>query len=228
MVNLFVSEAQKLHFEKQYHISFAHSYVMPCYNCELDESVFETKGKYENNIFAYTGSFTAPWQYIHGNLSFYKKIEDRFGAKVFLKILTPHQDVAKKKMEEYGIKHYSIGCVPPEELPCAIADAKFGLLLREDNIVNNIATPTKLSSYMSCGLIPIVSSCIKDYSKHMKGEECFVLVDNNLNAEGLDHLIETPTDFNVVRDSFMRYWDAQYNTSKHINNIKDKLKEAGF
>ena len=224
-VNLFVSETQKQYFENLYHLNLSHnSYIMPCYNCKLSEESFKYPLKYKKNIFAYTGSFKSPWQYIDGNLSFYKKIENKYGDKVFLKILTPHKDEALNKIKEFNIINYSIDCVKPEDLPLALADAKFGLLLRENNIVNNIATPTKLSTYMSCGLIPIVSSCIKDYDKNMKGKPFFVLVNDELTSEKVDELLYYDVSGKDVYNSFIKYWEEFYNTSVHVHNIASIIK----
>lgn len=45
----------------------------------------------------------------------------------------------------------------------ALADVKFGFVLRNDVPVNRVATPTKLSSYLSAGVIPVFSKYLKDF-----------------------------------------------------------------
>ncbi len=54
--------------------------------------------------------------------------------------------------------------VPPEELAAKLSQFEFGLILREDSIVNQVSSPTKMAEYLSHGVIPIVDSpAIGDY-----------------------------------------------------------------
>ena len=225
-INLFVSEAQRDYFSEKYKYDFSkNSCIMPCYNCEMNEVVFETPHKYEKDIFAYTGSFVAPWQYVEGNMAFYKEIESKYGDKVFLKIFTPDKEIAQRKMVEMGIRNYSIDCVPSNELPHALKDVKYGLLLREDNIVNNIATPTKLSTYISCGMIPVVSDCIKDYASSMKGRPYFVLVRNPKDTLSVEELISHHPKSEDVRNDLTSYWKEHYDTERYIKGIASLIQE---
>ena len=226
-VNLFVSESQRTYFSEKYDYDFAkNSYVMPCYNCKINPNVFNCLNKYTQNIFAYTGSFVAPWQYVDGNLAFYSAIEKKYGNRVFLKIFTPDLEIAKEKVEKFDIRNFSIDCVPSSDLPKALSDVKFGLLLRENNIVNNIATPTKLSTYLSCGLIPIVSDCIKDYANAMDGRPYFAVVKSSSDISSVEKMICEKVLAEEVLKVYKEYWDQYYNTDKHIINIAFLLKET--
>ena len=219
-MNLFVSETQKVFYMNKYGIELdKNSYIMPCYNCELVEDSFYTPQKYQKNIFCFAGSCVAVWQYFDATLDFYKKIEKKYGDKVSLKILSPNKDEALKKIKDKQIRYYSIEYVSSEQLPERLADCKFGLLLREDCAVNNVATPTKLSTYMSCGLIPVVSMCIKDFEKRMRGDRNFALINNELDPDNVVELIENPPLAEDVLASYKHYWDLNYNTERHIDNI---------
>ena len=46
----------------------------------------------------------------------------------------------------------------PKDLDSYYKDADYGLILREDCLVNNVAFPTKLIDYISNGIIPIVDT----------------------------------------------------------------------
>ncbi len=51
-----------------------------------------------------------------------------------------------------------IGFCPKQELPSLYQSSDFGLVLRDDNPVNRVASPTKLAEYMDFGIVPIVRS----------------------------------------------------------------------
>ena len=51
-----------------------------------------------------------------------------------------------------------IDCKPHTELLHAYRQCHFGLLLREDTIINHIACPTKLVEYIAMGIVPILES----------------------------------------------------------------------
>jgi len=221
-----VSEYQKEFYEKKYRLDLSNNcYVMPCYNCEIEETCFKPADKYKNNIFVFAGSCKSVWQYFDETLLFYKKIEDKYGDKVFFRLLTPDIEYAKEKIKNVGIRYYDIDCVKPSELPRKLSSCKFGLLLRENNVVNNVATPTKLSTYMSCGLIPIVSDSIKDFAKSMKNRDYFVIVNSDNNITEVEKYIEKDINNNEVLEEFYKYWADHYNTQVHIDNISKLINQ---
>jgi hypothetical protein len=55
-------------------------------------------------------------------------------------------------------KHVRLRTLPSGEVPAALAASSLGFLLRDDNIVNQVACPTKLIEYLTAGVVPIVSS----------------------------------------------------------------------
>ena len=61
---------------------------------------------------------------------------------------------------EIGIPadRFSLGSVRKEGLPAIYATRNFGLVLRDNIAVNQVACPTKLSEYMDFGIIPVVRS----------------------------------------------------------------------
>ena len=71
--------------------------------------------------------------------------------------LTPDIEYYMTLAKKYNIdKNITIKSVAPNELNQEYAKAHLGLILREDNVVNRIACPTKLVEYMKTGIIPVV------------------------------------------------------------------------
>ena len=161
---VFVSKAMKEHYEKKYKIHFPEDkyYIMPCYNTSLREEAFTEKDKYKRNTFVYTGSMEK-WQGVPHILECYKRIEESGLPNTKLEIYTVEKDTAAQMVKEAGIKKYSIGCCNNDELQIVLGRVKYGFILREDNVVNRVSTPTKISTYLANGVIPIYSKCIASF-----------------------------------------------------------------
>ena len=103
---------------------------------ELDKAFGESKSKQEEDRI-----ITAEVSIIKG----------KFGKK------------ANNLIEEHNIKTAYVKYVDLRDLNNELLKYKYGFLLRRDNLVNNVATPTKMNSYLACGLIPIFTDAITDY-----------------------------------------------------------------
>lgn len=222
IVSVFVSKAQLDYYIKEYGFTPSKYYIMPCYNCHIEKAPFFTKDKYANNVFCYVGSLAA-WQYFEETISYYKRIEDKYGDRVFLKIFTPEIDAAREKVNNIGIKNVEIGFVSQDKLNDALATCKYGFILREDNIVNNVATPTKLSTYLANGVIPIFSDSIHEYVSMMSNSKYSVCVDNLDSLDNIGNIIERTIDASDVFAEYSRLFDMFYNDNKHTENIKNLL-----
>ena len=166
---LYVSEAMKRYLTQKYRIAPDESrcYCMPCMNTELHPDAFFAENKYESLNFAYVGSLSV-WQSFEETAELYAKIEKAFDQRTRFLVFTGDQDDAEKILKRKGIRNYTVGFVPNEQLPRALADVKYGFIVRKDNIVNRVATPTKISTYLSCGVIPIYSECLEDFAAAAK------------------------------------------------------------
>ena len=99
-------------------------------------------------------------------------------------------------------------------------------MIRQDVAVNNVATPTKMSSYLANGIIPIFTNVIGDFKKELKNLTYSIPLDVNNN--GIDKLFELENkkisskdvmeEYNTI---FSRYYSEDY----YIEKIsKDLLK----
>ncbi|WP_302130021.1 hypothetical protein [Holdemanella biformis] len=158
----YVSEEMKKYEENKFHISTDEkSFIMPCFNVSRTEALQKDESKYKKNIFTYVGSLSK-WQCFEETIDFYKQIE-KIDSNAELKIFTFAEEEAKKIVASKEIKNCIVTSVSPDKMTEALADVKFGFVLRENDPVNRVATPTKLSSYLSAGVIPIFSKYVKDF-----------------------------------------------------------------
>lgn len=218
---LFVSEYMRMHYEKLSGESFSDkSYTMPCFNEEYDESVYKHKD-YSKKVFTYVGSLDL-WQCFDQTATLYKQIEERVPNTMF-KVLTFSVDDAKRILKEKGVKNYVVACVPKEKVKQELLETTYGFILREDNMVNRVATPTKFSSYLAAGVIPIFSDCLRDFYNASKGCRYVMSIPQNYDVQKIIAFVEKEIEKNEVKDEFHSLLNGHYSPVTHINNITRQL-----
>lgn len=221
---LFVSESMKKYVLQKYKMASKESrtYCMPCMNTELHPESFLEPGKYDGPTFAYVGSMT-PWQSFEETADLYAKIERSFDYRSKFLVFTGDQEKASKILRDKGIKHYSVDYIPNEKLPTALAGVKYGFILRKDNIVNRVATPTKISTYLSSGVIPIYSRCLEDFDA--VAQNMTYVVSNSENIiDKLKTMEALRIDPEAVLKEYREIFDTYYNRQKHKEALKVKLR----
>lgn len=217
-----VSNAQKDYYEKKYNLSIDRYYIMPCYNDKLNPAAFENPEKYERNVFSYVGSL-AVWQCFEETVRLYKRIEDVVNNSE-LRVFTKSKEEAKRILTCYRVKHFTIDCLPPEKLSEALNEVKYGFVLRNDDPVNNVATPTKFSSYLSAGVIPITTKAVNDFSNKVKGSEYACILDSIDDVDTIINHMAINIDKTMIRDYYHEIFSTYYSDEYHIEQIAKKLK----
>lgn len=215
---IYVSARMKAYLEKKFHLDTGEKvFLMPCFNDTLDREAFFHENKYRDNVFCYVGSLSK-WQCFDKTVQFYKKIEE-IVPNTRLMVFTREKEEAKRILSESGIQNYSVDFSAPEELKKHIAVAKFGFVLRDDIAVNQVATPTKLSSYLSAGVIPVFSDCLDDFCNAVKGTEYTVAIGKDFlpTEKLLEFCRENPAPEKVLRE-YEALFNSYYSTSFYINS----------
>ena len=219
----YVSEEMKRFEESKFKIDTSNkSFIMPCFNIDLDESSFSYEKKYANNVFAYVGSLSK-WQCFSETVDFYKKIENDIKDTKLL-VFTSEQELAKEILEKKRVKNYSVSFVSPQDMCKALYPVKFGFVLRDDIEVNRVATPTKLSSYMASGVIPVFSDCLCDFKKISSNMKFAVSVKNKKVPEKLVALINDKIDPEDISSEYADIFKTYYNPDYYIERYARSLK----
>lgn len=219
---LFVSQSMVDFFRKKYSYKGNNHIIMPCFNEHIHENAFKDE-KYQHPKFLYSGGADG-WQCLPQTIQLYKKISSRLPDSS-LTIYSRNEETVNKLLNKYGVKA-EIKYVPFQQLAEEIKDFKYGFLIRQDVAVNNVATPTKMSSYLANGIIPIFTNVIGDFKKELKNLTYSIPLDVNNN--GIDKLFELENkkisskdvmeEYNTI---FSRYYSEDY----YIEKIsKDLLK----
>lgn len=222
MAVFYVSDEMKKYEESKYIISTDEkSFIMPCFNVSKTEGINVDKNKYKKNTFTYVGSLSE-WQCFEETLDFYKKIEI-IDPSSELRIFTFAKEEAKKIVERKKIKNCSVTSVSPEKMTEALANIKFGFVLRKDIAVNRVATPTKISSYLSAGVIPIFSKYLKDFYNRTNGFDYVVPVTTFNPTTKLHNLLTEEIDIDKLIAEYMDLFNTYYNPQYYIESYRDKM-----
>lgn len=119
-------------------------------------------GERDHDLIVYSGGIQA-WQQVDKMLSFVNRHPERR----FIFLTRGHEWVKDRYRELYELEFpgEAFG-VDPDDLGKWYEKAEFGLILREDSVVNRVASPTKLTEYLAWGMIPILDSDeIGDFKK---------------------------------------------------------------
>lgn len=220
----YVSRYMQEYYERLAHTSFNHkAYIMPCFNEVFDKEIFERKD-YSKKIFTYVGSLDL-WQCFKETAGIYAEIEKRV-PETFFKVLTFHTEKAEEIIKEENIKNYSVACVPKDQVKSELENATYGFIIRHDIEVNRVATPTKISSYLSAGVLPIYSTCLKDFSAQAKGKTFAYAFDPGEDIAGLIHFINSGLDKEIVQQEIEELFSTYYSVETHIANVVELARDC--
>ena len=168
-----VSEAMRLHIARKYPHLHLDRFVMPCANAELQPEAFMRAARYEQPSFVYAGSLHA-WQCFDLTLEVYRLVKATYPA-ASLHVFTGSQEAARKQLRAFGLDDVRVERVPLSQLQDRLAEFKYGFVLRRPHVVNEVSTPTKVSSYMAAGVIPVMTTAVHDYARQLSGVSPLVI-----------------------------------------------------
>ncbi len=148
--NIVVTNKMKHHFIEKYGASEEHFIVVPIFSI-LNNPAIE-KGADLTAIYA---GGMQEWQCIDKMAAFI-----RGNPSIKYKLFFPNPD---KFTENYGdisrMSNVLVSTATPEDIAKEYNGAHFGLIIRDDIVLNRVACPTKLIEYINSNLIPVVGDC---------------------------------------------------------------------
>lgn len=129
-------------------------------------------------VFVYSGN-TSKWQMCEDTIKLYKNIENIID-NAFLLVCTKDKEYFANLVEKYDIKHFRIITAKYNEMPNILDGCNYGFCLRDNDVVNKVASPTKVLEYMARGVIPIISNYVGDFSHELKDNNLGIITDFNV------------------------------------------------
>lgn len=215
-LNIFVSNAMKQHFKEKYGYIKTNNYIMPCMNQDIHKENFDDT-HYCKPTFVYSGGMQK-WQCFEKTVDYFLEIKKYIPNAEFT-VLTAQMDIARNVLSKKGVEGI-VKYVKYDKMNSELSKYKYGFLIREDNIVNNVATPTKMSSYLACGVIPICSDVIKDFNKVFCKSQYVILVKDICDCK--DQIVRKEHNTccgNLVYKDFSYFFSSYYSRIKYINGL---------
>lgn len=86
--------------------------------------------------------------------------------------------------------------------------------------MNNVATPTKMNSYMAAGVIPIYSDVIGDFQKVFNGLKYVIpFVQFDEAMEKVLRMEQDRIDCNYIKIEYKKIFDSYYSTDSYIESL---------
>ena len=222
-----VSKRQVDYYEQKYGYNKKGAVVvMPCYNLHLSDSF--DKSQYSSPTFVYAGNASG-WQGVDFMLSVYSRVESRLGGSCRLVLLTNDVEEFKKKIESEGIKNAEMKFVPLSELQDELHKYKYGFIIRDGSIINQVATPTKMNSYLASYVIPIYSDSVQDFVSNIKLGEFTLMAKCPLNSDEIAEKIiqfeKEEKDYNKFEQYVKSIFDGHYNDEYYQGIIRTMIEQ---
>lgn len=123
-------------------------------------------------VYVYSGS-DAKWQLCKETIRYYKEIENN-QKNTFLLILTQNKVYFEELLIKENINSYKVCKVNYLEMPAYLDACDFGFCLRNDSIVNRVASPTKVLEYLARNVKPILTEFVGDFSRQLGNYACVI------------------------------------------------------
>jgi glycosyltransferase involved in cell wall biosynthesis len=173
------------------------------------------------------------WQNIDAILTLVENLHN-LNNKIFFVIYTNNQvDSIRERLDKIGKDNYMVKALKFDEVPSYLSLLDAGLLIRENNTLNIVSSPTKTAEYLAAGVPVICTKYSGDYKRsinHLK--EGFVLSDISISQNELLSLNNYLTLVNAKRDVFNNYcteeamkrtWELEF--CDFLHNLKEIIND---
>lgn len=218
-----VSNSFKKYLVNEFNLQEQHIKVIPCcinremlnYDQDARHEIRSKLGVENRKVLIYAGSITK-YQCIEEMVWIFKELkkkDNRFFF-IFLSAYTNY-NIFQKLFRDNGIssKDYYIGSVPHNKVQKYNWAADFGLIIREEHLLNRVASPTKIAEYMSAGLTIIGTEGIGDLDE-MEISKVLLKYDEikNKETQKLNSIIELEISEKIRLANYMQCKKVLENT----------------
>lgn len=202
---------QEFKYSSQEHV------VIPCtLNSTISLKINEIP-KIQNNStikVVYSGS-TSGWQSFDKVVSLLKQLLEK-QSNVFVLFLTQEQEDIKILMKLFPDrverKFVSHEAVHQELIKC-----DYGILIRDNKITNQVASPVKFAEYLNAGLQVLISPNIGDFSTFVKNNNCGIVVEDEIPFLNKVNLHQREYSLKLVKNHF--YKESTFNMNNYIKTL---------
>jgi len=197
--------------------------VIPCYNADFDSNAWGSDDRYQKLDLVYAGSLYN-WQRIDDVLGSYKVLKQH-RPDATLTLFTHEVELARKLCSAASIQDVHISSKSPEQLVHALRSCSYGFILREHIEINRVSTPTKLSTYMAAGVIPVLTSATPALTRILGDSPYRVIVDSPRDHAGIAlaimEMAKQNFDASRVQRSYSSVFETAFSDSRYVRLIAE-------
>jgi hypothetical protein len=230
-----VSTVLQNYFESTFRIDPEKFVLYPClsdtskfyYNEELRETTRTILGFKENaKVFLYAGGVSGAWHISNKLFEFFNSISLLDENSRFLFLTKDHLEINKMLLQFPILTDKLLNMsVKNEDMVKYLNASDYGILFRENTIMNNVASPSKFAEYILTGLPVLISDGVGDYTdftrKFKVGQ---VIKENNFENMGLSDLntfMSTHLDRKSIAELGIRYLSKESILPEIIKQFKN-------
>jgi glycosyltransferase involved in cell wall biosynthesis len=175
--------------------------VVPC----MTKSSIRRQDQLEEVIkFVYVGGLTK-WQKLSEIIVACEKIQlEIFSEFTFI---TNDPEKLENELNDSNIKNYRVLTGNNNYVLDTLKTQDYGFLFRDDEIFNRVASPIKYLEYLSCGVVPIITPYIGDYSMQTQKRGIGIIYDGDANHL-VKEILRTIQEIGQMRDRIFHFSSA--------------------
>jgi len=186
---IFVSQAMRTFYEEHFQMRFPRSSIIPCAtesnfapDAARREQLRREHGIGDRLVICYVGACES-YQLPDAMCQLFQALQAEFPQAFFL-VFSHHREAFLKSFAAHGISPADsrVMSVKHDEIFNLLQMADIGLLLRDQSIVNRVASPTKFAEYCLCGVPVLAAEGIGDVSALIAQHNLGLIVDVNVLA----------------------------------------------
>lgn len=194
---IFVSESMRQFYSKKFGINCSNASIIACASNPISKIPLEQRNikRIELNIsdkivFVYLGSFRK-YQMVNETLDLFKALKQNLD-NAYLLIITSHQSEFSEaiKQKDINSKDYTMLSAKQSDVPDLLVAADIGFLLRDQSLVNEVASPTKYAEYLMSGVPVILTNNIGDYSAFTTENKTGFVIDDFHSSDALIEFVQ--------------------------------------
>ncbi|WP_458628878.1 hypothetical protein [Winogradskyella sp. PC D3.3] len=165
-------------------------------------------------VLIYSGSI-AGWQSFEKISDLIEKWIEAQNVKVLF--LSKRNDILEKLILKYpnNIKQEWVG---HDEVGNYLSIGDYGILIREDNVTNAVASPVKFAEYLNSGLKVLISKNIGDYSSLVEKQDLgSVIYEDIIPLQNVSH---------IEKDRVKKFVQRTLTKKSNRNNYKQFIREV--
>lgn len=172
------------YWRKNYDYKLSIHFIIPCTLGNFDEATFPSEMALEeirknmgfnkdDIVFIYSGS-SADWQSLKW-VDDFVLLQMQHNAAIKFILLSNSKSEHLKTYKEFPDRIIQ-KWVKASEVPDYLLASDYGILIRENSVTNQVASPTKFAEYLNAGLNVLISEHIGDFTEFTRHNKCGTII----------------------------------------------------